>query len=69
MVNKSIKAFLVTCSVFTGTLAVLFLGILFRMIGEALGLSGNESITILFTTIFLVSYIGISMVERATNES
>ena len=39
------------------------------MIGEALGLSGNESITILFTTIFLVSYIGISMVERATNES
>lgn len=69
MVNKSIKAFLVTFSVLTGTLAVLCLGILFRIIGAGLGLSGNESIAILFASIFLLSYIVVGVIERTNNET
>lgn len=69
MINKSIKALLVTFSVFTGTFVIIFLGIIFKMIGTGLGLSGNESITILFASIFLLSYIVVGIVERTNNES
>ena len=69
MVNKSIKALLITCSVLFGTLMVLFFGILLRILGEALGFNNGESLTVLFAGIFLLSYIGVDLVERTCNES